>query len=366
MIIYNNGKLFIYKAFFTKILIILKILPQIKIYLSPIIQYLKQECITLKLSLLNITNGFRFLLVANWLKYLANFIIVIQIVLFSNISYAEVVTKKTPYSGSVLFKPNDNKSYPGILLLHGSEGGSIPYVHLTAWALANDGFSVLAFCWYNCAKNPITEAIDTLENIELEKTFAAFNWLKSSPYVANKKTGIYGFSRGAEQALLLAQFADSENIDISAVAVHAPSDKIVEGFSWTWSDSRCWVCKINDTNKCSNRSNYAIFKWNIACGKMPPDYSVIAKTKAWLYKKDNLAIGNDIKIELYKKPLFISHGMKDELWSYKRSKTIVNRKKQHNQEVQAHFFPNSGHVFRYKDAQKRRQLVSLFFKDSLR
>ncbi len=288
------------------------------------------------------------------------------LLLFSNVSYAEVITKKTPYLGSVLFKPNDNKSYPGIMLLHGSEGGSIPYVHLNAQALANDGFSVLVFCWYNCAKNPITQAIEPLENIKLEKTFAAFNWLKSSPYVADKKTGIYGFSRGAEQALLLAQFAATESIDIAAIAVHAPSDKIVAGFAWTWYDSRCWVCKIDNAKKCGNRSNYAIFKWNIACGKQPPANNIIAKTKAWSYKKDNLAIGKDIKVELYKKPLFISHGVEDKLWSYKRSKAILNRKKQYNQKVQAHFFDNAGHVFKYKDAQKRDKLVSTFFKDNLK
>ncbi|SMN02323.1 putative thioesterase [uncultured Candidatus Thioglobus sp.] len=286
--------------------------------------------------------------------------------LFIATVYADVITYKTPFKGSVLLKPNDDKSYPGVMLLHGSEGGSIPYTRTIAQALANEGFSVLSFCWFDCANNIFLNPIAPLIDVPLEKSFKAFNWLKSSKFVDGKKSGIYGFSRGAEQALILASLSELEKTNISAIAVHAPSDTIVGGFSWAWFDKRCWVCKQEDDKACADREKTELFKWNTACGtNQPPDESGYKSVKAWTYGKKALNIGDMINIESYQKPLYISHGSKDHLWSFERSKRIVKKLKKHKQPVQAHFVEGAGHVFRFKDAVKEHQLVTDFFKNNL-
>lgn len=112
----------------------------------------------------------------------------------------------TPFKG-VLFVPNDGKPHPGILLLHGSEGGLNSITKLEAQALAAQGYAAFAFCYAGCwtgaeadVYRPNHETID----VDLERTRDALTWLAKSEFVGGRKVGIYGVSRGAEQALLLA------------------------------------------------------------------------------------------------------------------------------------------------------------------
>ncbi len=273
---------------------------------------------------------------------------------------ADVIVKPSPFLGSVVFKPADDKTYPGIMLLHGSEGGSIPFTHTAAQALANKGFSVLAFCWFDCLNNVLINPVAPINNIDLAKSFAAFNWLKSSPYVKGKKMGIYGFSRGAEQALILASLSQEKGIDIDAIAVHAPSDVVVQGLSWSWFDKRCFVCKTTD-NKCQDRSQHKNFKWNTACGLTPSNTEI----NAWSYAKKPINVGDRIDIDGYNNPLFISHGAKDKLWSVNRSKKIITRRKKLKQPISHHFFNQAEHILRFDDAYLRHKMVSEFFINNL-
>ncbi len=73
-------------------------------------------------------------------------IIIAALVLVSSISsaHAKSISKikelPTPFAGSILYTPNDGKPHPGVVVLHGSEGGSLPYNRLEAQFLAAHGW----------------------------------------------------------------------------------------------------------------------------------------------------------------------------------------------------------------------------------
>ncbi len=286
------------------------------------------------------------------------------------VNVPKILQIDSPYLGSQLFVPNDGKPHPGIILLHGSEGGSLPYYRLEAQLMAMHGYAVLAFCWYNCAQNPISSPFQTLENIDLNKTLDAMSWLKASAYVAGKKTAVYGFSRGAEQTLLLAwkTAADGKNLP-DAIAVHAPSDTVVGGFTWAVMDSRCWLCTTFDL-KCFNGSKdpsdweFADVRWNPACGEIPKDPALSPKT-AWINDGQPLTIGARIEIEKYTKPIFISHGTKDELWEHDRSLRLKETLERAGRFPEVHIFDGEKHNFSSPAENHRRGLLIRYFKKVL-
>ena len=145
----------------------------------------------------------------------------------------DIVEEKPPYPG-YLYRPNDNASHPGILFLHGSDGGNGNYnpffpgntgknsgTPSIARVFAKLGFVTYALCWFDCKHHEDYGAYppDELKEIDIYKTtYEAFLWLKKSDYVQNKKVAIWGSSMGAEQALLLA----------SLVGKHKESMKLIE------------------------------------------------------------------------------------------------------------------------------------------
>jgi dienelactone hydrolase len=133
-------------------------------------------------------------------------------------------TDETPFPGSKLFVAAGGAAKPGILMLHGSEGGASDHLHKDGQALAEQGFHVLAFCYFGCEGRP-----DQIAEIPLDETVRALQWLKTSTYVAGRKVGIYGGSRGAEQAVLIASLLESADL-LSAVAVSAPFDYVMVSF----------------------------------------------------------------------------------------------------------------------------------------
>lgn len=298
-------------------------------------------------------------------------IIIISTLLLSIISIEKSValalfTKKTPFKGSAIFTPSTDKSYPGIVLLHGSEGGSIPYVHTHAQILALEGFSVLTLCWFSCNKNPLTGPPSPLYKINLNTIVKSIQWFQNSKFVKNKNFGIYGISRGAELALLLSELTSSiKNFKPKAIAVHVPSDVIVQGFSWSWIDKRCWVCKKKEKQCQKKPYSPTLFKWNSSCGEKPSLNFYTANYPAWTYNKQVLKTGRLIRVDKYKGPLFISHGTQDEYWKEIRSKKIKTLRDKYKLETELHIFKGESHVFKSKNEHKKKKLLNSFFKKHL-
>jgi dienelactone hydrolase len=279
---------------------------------------------------------------------------------------SKIREEAAPFPGSILYSPNDGKSHPGIVVLHGSEGGSLPFFQLEAQYLAAHGYVVLAYCWYNCAKNPTTSPLSRLENVELRNTIAAITWLKKSSAVGGHKVALTGFSRGAEESVLLgAQRAVAQLLD--AIAVHTPSDTIVGGFSGADGDKRCWICSTPNM-ACFNDSDdsadwdWAHMRWNPSCGLQSP---YPENTTAWLLDGTPFKIDDVIEIEKFKKPVFITVGDQDELWDYHKSVRLAERLKKYGQSVEIHIFPGEHHVFSYTNENVRHELLLAFLRKNL-
>ena len=68
-----------------------------------------------------------------------------------------------------------------------------------------------------------------MHDVPLERTVSAGQWLKGTREVEGSKLGLFGWSRGAEQAVLLGSLLSRPD-PFSAIAAHAPSDTVVAGF----------------------------------------------------------------------------------------------------------------------------------------
>jgi dienelactone hydrolase len=133
-----------------------------------------------------------------------------------------IIKEKAPFPG-YMYRPNDELSHPAIILLHGSEGGNADYWYKPGNPPKNTGGSALvpymaryyamlghvtyAVCYFDCKhhKGYSNYPPDELKNVDLMKvTYPALTWLKNYKYVEHKKVILWGASRGAEQAILLA------------------------------------------------------------------------------------------------------------------------------------------------------------------
>ena len=160
----------------------------------------------------------------------------------------EVAEARVAFPASYMFAPRDEGTHPGMLLLHGSEGGRWSVLSMcdARWYAAH-GFVAMFLCYSDCGNDALPEAIHM---VDLGRTYDALQYVKNSPYVAGRKVALTGGSRGAEQALVLATFLArhsstgraraGEPVSIpDAVYVHAPFGRIVGDFNWRW-DAADW------------------------------------------------------------------------------------------------------------------------------
>jgi dienelactone hydrolase len=94
-----------------------------------------------------------------------------------------------------LYRPDDDRSRPGVLLLGGSEGG----MHEDdAALLAAHGYAVLALAYYGMPGLP-----STLQDIPLEYFAQALRFLRMHAHVDGERLTVMGVSKGGEAALLI-------------------------------------------------------------------------------------------------------------------------------------------------------------------
>jgi dienelactone hydrolase len=94
-----------------------------------------------------------------------------------------------------LYRPDDDRVLPGVLLLGGSEGG----MHEDdAALLAAHGYAVLALAYYGMPGLP-----STLQGIPLEYFAQALRFLRTHAHVDGERLTVMGASKGGEAALLI-------------------------------------------------------------------------------------------------------------------------------------------------------------------
>ncbi|MBM3755333.1 MAG: hypothetical protein FJW38_15275 [Acidobacteria bacterium] len=133
-----------------------------------------------------------------------------------------VLRELLPFPYSRYFAPNSSELKTSVLMLHGSEGGSFPAIESEATILASQGFAVLVYCYFDCGRGLVGPR-QTLKDIDVSVVHKAAEWLRSQPQ-SNGKVVVYGFSRGAELALVAASLDSAPETRIEPFAVHPPSD----------------------------------------------------------------------------------------------------------------------------------------------
>src|SRR4051812_34823074 len=94
--------------------------------------------------------------------------------------------------------PAHEKRVPAVFVLGGSEGG-ISYARQLGRHFAANGFASLCLAYFNADGLP-----RRLEEIPLEYFQRAITWLRAHPKIDSTRIGVFGPSKGAEAALLIA------------------------------------------------------------------------------------------------------------------------------------------------------------------
>lgn len=226
-----------------------------------------------------------------------------------------VIRRLMPNWGTTYGPPGDGP-FPSILLLHGSEGGMSGWTHRTAAIFAASGF----LCYpHTYSKGGNAWNAGNIREVELTRTAVALEALRGfGP--SNGKVGIYGVSRGAEHALLLASLMSRDNMHglPDAVACLAAPDV---------------VCGVFDARHHRDTGDPGWQAWD-------------PSQRAWLWKgsSEDLLPTTPIEVEYYKGPLFLSVGLKDQVWSSDMTRRLEARRSNLNLPVEAHYFENEGHL----------------------
>jgi len=166
----------------------------------------------------------------------AGFVVTLQVVVGGRVQAgATLVRRAASGTGSsvqtvardgfaaTLFTPGSVKSgTPVVVVIGGSEGGELT---LTANGLALVGFPALALAYFGEPGLP-----RCLCSIPLEYFMRAIGWLRAQPVARGRPVVLYGGSRGAEGALLLASY---EPHLVDAIVLNSPSALINAAYGGT-------------------------------------------------------------------------------------------------------------------------------------
>ncbi len=269
-----------------------------------------------------------------------------------------VKRESNPFSGSRFYVTNDAGKHTSIIMLHGSEGGSEYYIDSEANILAAQGYQVLVLCYFDCNRG-LSDPRQTLADIKAESTLDAVAWLRSLP-TSNGLVVIYGFSRGAELALLAGSLASTSSNRPDALIAHAPSDVVNGAWNWSWQSPMCWLCKAG-IGKCPHGTPKSDYQWNPTCAGGDPN-KMDRSLGAWTIGGLKTSQDDRIQIEKFDGPILITVGEKDEVWPAEQTKRIESTLKKSGRTPEIHYFPNGGHGLRGNDEIARRNLVLDFLK----
>lgn len=255
--------------------------------------------------------------------------------------HASTIAEPTPFVGSQLFRPNDGRRHLSLILLHGSSGGSDPAFAWYARLWSKLGYSVLAYCYFDCARKP-GALPDTLKNVETSKVLDAVEWLRQQPF-SDGKVVVFGFSMGAELALIVGSLDGGQRLPDALVA-HSPGQFFDPPFNPNWAKPSCWTC-IGHCKTKAPQDPDPNFKWHPDCGADTPDTLDYAKS-GWLTYGRSVPSGTRIPIEKFGGPILLIQGENDTAW-HGRGQThdIEESLNRFGKFPMTYYFPGAGHDF---------------------
>lgn len=251
------------------------------------------------------------------------------------------ITESTPFAGSKLFRPDDGRRHLSLILLHGSEGGSDPEFAWYARLWSKLGYAVLAYCYFDCDRKP--DALPaSLKNVETSKVLDAVGWLRRQPF-NDGKVAVFGFSMGAEMALIVGSLESSQHAPDALIA-HSPGQFFDPPFNPNWVKPSCWTC-IGHCKTKAPRAPDPNFRWHPYCGADTPDTLDDAKS-GWLTYGKSVPSGTRIPIENFGGPILLIQGENDTAW-HGRGQThdIEQSLEKSGKSPTTYYFPGAGHDF---------------------
>jgi dipeptidyl aminopeptidase/acylaminoacyl peptidase len=234
-----------------------------------------------------------------------------------------VVQSDAPGLGH-LYAPADEGRFPAMLLLHGSEGAGGWLGHREAALFAAHGYLALPM-HYSVGDNPWIAG--DIWMIPIDETVRIIAALRAHPR-CDGRLAVYGWSRGAEHALLAAALManDASPDRPDAVAAHAPPDR-VQGAWRNLFDRREEGEPIQPPPVWGFRGD-----------------RLVEGAAAWTWRGQPLVTEAPIPIEAYAGPLFISVGGQDEIWPAEMAPRLVARLRAAGREPEFHTYAGQPHM----------------------
>jgi pimeloyl-ACP methyl ester carboxylesterase len=241
------------------------------------------------------------------------------------------IRKSRSAIGSIIYWPGENTPCGGIVCLHGSEGGSAGWNDVNCATFAAAGFAAMAHR-YN--EGLAFSGPPDIDDVPLDGTETALTCLRYELAGIGCGIGLFGVSRGAEHALLVAQLMaeDGSAALPDALAVHSPPDA-------TWP---AFIAADFRTGQ----------PW--AGDRQRPAWS-------WRGNHERTRPGLPLYTERFPGPVFIAQGTDDQVWGAAMARRLVARMTAAGRTPEAHFFDGEGHVFHAEAWNREWALLEAFF-----
>lgn len=207
-----------------------------------------------------------------------------------------------------LYAPASREIWPGLMILHGSEGPGAGWSHRFAAIMAAHGVATLPFGYGTgdvWGAGEIRD-VDIGRIVTAGTTIAAHSKLSS--------LDLLGWSRGGELAMHLGAIAGAA-LPFRRIAAHAPADHCVPAFD---------VARMR-------------------AGQ--PRGEAEARAWRWAGHDDRLAPGAAIEIERFPRPVFLSVGTADEVWDHQMTLNLAARREAAGCPTDLFVAEGQGHAF---------------------
>ena len=232
-------------------------------------------------------------------------------------------------TGASLYRPAQLPPRGGVVCLHGSEGGSAGWNDLNGALFAANGFVALV---HDYTPNAGWSTRPKIDNAPLDPTEVALKVMRQELAPYNCGVGLFGVSRGAEHALLLAQLLAEDRCPTvpDAVAVHSPPDETWPAFI------------VSD---------------------FQPDGSWIGDPErpAWSWRGQPERTRPGIPLGAVPCPVFLAQGTEDRVWDEAMARRLVARMSDAGRFPEAHFFAGEDHIFGPEARNREWELMLDFF-----
>ena len=233
-------------------------------------------------------------------------------------------------TGETIYWPTD-APHGGIVCLHGSEGGWAGWNDLYCALFAAHGFAALS---RNYTRKAQWLTHPDIDDVPLEGTETALAAMRTEMAPFGCGTGLFGISRGAEHALLVAQLLVEDCCAEvpDAVAVHSPPDAAWPAFI---------VADFQTGEPWAGDLTRPAWSWRGAHVRTRPGTPLCPGTVPY--------------------PVFIAQGTDDRTWDADMARRLVARMTEHRCSPEAHFFEGEDHIFRAAARNREWELMADFF-----